>query len=63
MKKTLSQPNALWESIFKPKGVHLVVGFDEAATKASPKLMPEARRNLCWSASHSEERETITMMH
>lgn len=50
-------PIAIWEPIFKPKSVHLVVGFDEAATKASPKLMPEARRNLCRGASHSEERE------
>ena len=50
-------PIAIWESIFKSKGVHLVVGFDEAATKASPQLMPEARRNLCRGAPHTEHRD------
>lgn len=40
-------------TVLAPRFPKLVVSFDEAATKASPKLMPEARRNLCRGASHS----------
>lgn len=32
--------------------INLIVGFNEAATKTSPKFMAKAGRNLCRCASH-----------